>query len=283
MKSKKNIISNSEVHPLILSIAKELKRVCDLLGISFFLMYGTLLGAVRHGGFIPWDDDFDVGMLSHDYEILLSEFNKIADKRYRLIHYTNTEKYIWPYAKIIDTCTSMYEKTLKPPFDYGLFVDIFPFYRVDIKKEKTDDFRKRLLSFYRINMISDFQFAPGIWKIANLWNLLLYTKEGSLEGNGFKYLKTSPCEINKKLFDFIAKYISNGGRSYFSGFLDLANDFRLYKANYFEDFVTMKFEDTEFLVPKCFDEILTNDFGDYMIPPPEKARKGGHIENAEWK
>lgn len=283
MKKRERNLSSDEVKTVLLDIAKELKRVCDILNIKFFLFYGTLLGAVRHKGFIPWDDDFDVGMFSDHYEILLNNFNDVANKRYRLIHYSNTDRYIWAYAKILDTHTVMYEKTLKPPFDYGLFVDVFPFYRIQLSDSQKAEFQRRMLGYYRQYMISHIQFAPGVWKVANLWNLFLYMTEGMKYGNGFKYLKMNPALIGQELKQYAESFENERGNYYFPGFPNFDEKFEVYGSSLFEDFVNAPFEDTEFLIPKEYDRLLTLDFGNYMQYPPLKDQEGRHIGNVSWR
>ena len=109
-----------------LEIAKEIRRVCEENDIPYFLTCGTLLGAVRHQGFIPWDDDVDVWMPRADYEKLEQIVNSETDTPYRVMNFHNTNGFTLAYGKLVHTGTSLVEH-VAGAVDTGLFVDIFPF------------------------------------------------------------------------------------------------------------------------------------------------------------
>ena len=106
-----------------LEIAKEVKRVCDDNNIKYFLTAGTLLGAVRHRGFIPWDDDLDIGMLRKDYD----EFCKIAPKHLNskyCFQTWDTPLYPFPFGKVRKNGTIFIESKANTSMDVGIYVDI---------------------------------------------------------------------------------------------------------------------------------------------------------------
>ena len=96
-------LTTEELKKTELDILRAIRDFCDAKGLKYFLCGGTLLGAVRHKGFIPWDDDIDIGMLRSDYETFIREFPDTG--RYRVITYTNNKEYRNPYAKVVDTAT----------------------------------------------------------------------------------------------------------------------------------------------------------------------------------
>lgn len=99
-----------DVKLIELEIMDEIDRVCNEHGVQYFLGYGTLLGAVRHGGFIPWDDDMDIVMMRDQYELLMSHFNEWrTTDRFKLVSYRDGSS-IYQFAKIVDTTTVFYEK-----------------------------------------------------------------------------------------------------------------------------------------------------------------------------
>lgn len=111
-----------------IEILNEIKRICEKNNIKYFLVGGTLLGAIRHKGFIPWDDDLDIGMLREDYEKFQKCCKKDLDKKY-FLHSINTDENYWlPFIKIRKNNTLFDEEFIK---DFkckskGIFIDIFP-------------------------------------------------------------------------------------------------------------------------------------------------------------
>ena len=116
--------TTTELQNKILPILVELDRICRLHGLRYYMIGGTLIGAVRHQGFIPWDDDIDVGMPREDYMKLLSLSGDLRDQ-YAIHHHGNDSGYIYPYAKIYDRTTTVTEGLVRP-FTRGVWIDVFP-------------------------------------------------------------------------------------------------------------------------------------------------------------
>ena len=122
---KENIRQNLRACQLRqLEILKEIDRICQKHHIEYWLDGGSLLGAVRHGGFIPWDDDIDLLMPRADYDRLTDEFNDAAPAGLRLHCLASDNSYAAVYAKIEDTSTVLVEKSSTKPI--GVNIDIFP-------------------------------------------------------------------------------------------------------------------------------------------------------------
>ncbi|MEG2934742.1 MAG: LicD family protein, partial [Gordonibacter sp.] len=99
---------------------------CEENGLNYFMCYGTLLGAVRHQGFIPWDDDIDVAMPRNDYEKLYASFPADhQDSHIKLVSYRDKTS-IYPFFKLIDTRTEVREDFVDPQYISGVWIDIFP-------------------------------------------------------------------------------------------------------------------------------------------------------------
>lgn len=112
----------------LLEMLHEIDDVCRKHDITYFLDSGSALGAVRHGGFIPWDDDIDLGMMREDYERFLAIAPKALPKNLRLVEPATTEHYSPMFAKVMKRGTKFYAKeTTEAGFDLGIFIDIFPF------------------------------------------------------------------------------------------------------------------------------------------------------------
>ena len=111
-----------------LKILLEIKRICELANINYFLIGGTLLGAVRHGGFIPWDDDIDIGMLRDDYNRFLDVFPQLSNKEYTLGTYNTDRGHVFSFGKIRLNGTQFREPRNEHILDnQGIYVDIFPY------------------------------------------------------------------------------------------------------------------------------------------------------------
>ena len=118
-----------------LEILKYLKKICKDNNIRYFISSGTLLGAIKYKGFIPWDDDIDVSLVRDEYEQLIKCIEKDNDSRYKILTYKNTKDYYYPYAKLVDTKTKV-EDNAKEIKELGVFIDIFPldYYNDDYDK-----------------------------------------------------------------------------------------------------------------------------------------------------
>lgn len=117
-----------KVHELELKIALEIKRICEKNHINYFMTAGTLLGAVRHGGFIPWDDDMDIGMLRCDYERFIEACEKDMGEEFYLQTWDTDPEYPFSFGKVRLNRTHFVESFSKNSGIHdGIFVDIFPF------------------------------------------------------------------------------------------------------------------------------------------------------------
>ena len=129
------------------------------IGVKYFLSYGSLIGAVRHKGFIPWDDDMDICMLRDDYEKLQDYMIAHPDERYELMSYKNNVNYVYPFMKVQDNHTYLVEEDVRIDSDMGIYVDIFPVdgYEDDqaFKDKMTKIIKKRQLSCYTFKGITN--------------------------------------------------------------------------------------------------------------------------------
>lgn len=125
---KNKPLTIEEIHEGTLEVIKKLIEICDEININYFVAYGSLIGAVRHKGFIPWDDDFDVIMLRPDYD----KFCRYCDEHekelypFRLMNYKNTPDYPFTISRLNDLRYRM-ESVGYPDAGMGLFIDIYPY------------------------------------------------------------------------------------------------------------------------------------------------------------
>ena len=144
----------NKIHRSEQEILDEITRVCDKNGLRYLLIGGTLLGAIRHNGFIPWDDDLDISMPREDYEKFLGIAPKELGDRFLLEDISTNDEYCYMFSKVKLKNTIMREKTMSESYDggQGIWVDIFP---LDYTNHFKDSFiklkwRKRHVSFYYI-------------------------------------------------------------------------------------------------------------------------------------
>lgn len=249
-----NRASLREHQEACLVILKEFDRVCKLLNIRYFLFAGTLLGSIRHKGFIPWDDDLDVLMLRSDYEKFLSNAETLIDKE---VFYLQKEfSCHWPmfFSKLRLNNTTCLEKyhAKDPEEHHGIYIDIFP-----CDNAANSSFGRRL------------QFVSSKIIIAkSLYKRGYETK--SIIKKAFMLL----CRfIPQKPFLKIVKGLSSNSE-YLHTFFAAASDFNknVIKKSVFEDSIGADFEDSRFLIPKGYHELLTKMYGDYMLIPDENER-----------
>lgn len=134
-------IGIEEVHNRVLAIAKEFDRICTFHGIPYYMIGGTMLGAIRHKGFIPWDDDMDFGVPIEHYQELIDILEKELAYPYRCCTYKNHPAVLFNYFKIEDLSTCIDDVAIDLPLHQklGLNIDIFPLNTCTIggKAEKT--------------------------------------------------------------------------------------------------------------------------------------------------
>lgn len=261
-----------EVQERELSILKSLHDYCADNHLRYFLAYGTLLGAVRHKGFIPWDNDVDVLMPRPDYEKLLAltKTKKIADDLY-VEHYTNDLKYHYMCIRICDKNTKVYVPYIREqPSNLGLWVDIFP-----IDGFPSNFFVKavqRFLAFYYwILFKADvYGFKPEGSKtfLHLLLKKLLLTLNPN-KNNSHNYAIDNLCQWQS--FNKATRFglvFSEVGR-----FVVTKDDL--------EELMLMQFEKYEFYVPKIYDSLLKSWYGDYMKLPKVEDRQTHKIDIEE--
>jgi lipopolysaccharide cholinephosphotransferase len=250
-----------EVQQRELALFKVFTQICEKYGIRYYLAGGTLLGAVRHKGFIPWDDDIDVNMPREDYDRLLSHADEIgASGDYKLAA-CELGNLNYPFAKIYDLHTSIRKLYDHDETEKNLWIDIFPMDGLpDDEKEVRRIFKKTLAARHILRVK---QARTGEGKTALRRTL--------------KPLVKALCMPlpDKKILD----YINRTCRTYKvdeCGYMGgIANGYgpqeRVPRKLYLQS-VPMQFEGMEVSAPGCWEYYLKNLYGDYMQLPPEEKR-----------
>ena len=249
-----------------LKVLKELKRVCEKNNLTYYLGEGTLLGAIRHQGFIPWDDDVDVIMPRESFDRFLALASEELASNYQLQYYHNIKNY-WvqsPKVRMLDKTEFNQTNLLQFTENVGPYIDIFPLDYTDpsLKKlEKQGNFIKR----YRRMLF----LKTGFSRVKNFKQRLLKIYSHFL----------SVQTIHKRINKMATKY--NGGSqefiTNFGSYYDVR--YETFNASAFDETLMVPFEDELFPVPKDYDYILRTIYGDYLKLPPVSKQKAKHSFN----
>lgn len=245
---------------------------CNEHGLDYYACSGTTIGAVRHQGFIPWDDDIDVFMLRADYDRLMELSPKLASTHYRIAK-LGDEGYIYPFAKFIDTDTTLIEQNAFPDCCIGVYVDVFP---LDEVSSSIDDVRSKKVKFERL--LDDFQHTYRRlsfgWIAYNVKKFRLAELFRSLSiGLGSEKRKEA---VRDRFIRYENDWSKEHGPLLYTHHAIYKLENELFEKSVFSDYRYMPFEDFRIRVNTEYDKYLTQLFGDYMTPPPVDKRVSAH-------
>lgn len=255
------------VQKLQLGILKEVKRVCEKNNIRYFLDAGTLLGAIRHDGFIPWDDDLDIAMERSEYERFIRVAQKELGEAYFLQTQDTDVHYGLPFAKVRLCGTQFLEnKSKKSKARDEIFIDIFPYDTMPEGRfqQKKVAFQLKVLS--HLNLI---KHGYEVWSGEGTANMIKFLPFRLLA------LIFSKSYIKNKIKQMIIT--ENKQKSHRVWIQDGQNYMRWnYPADLLQHFTEHVFENESFPVPAEYDTWLKITYGDYMQLPPEDQRGDYH-------
>ena len=256
MKEQKSV---RDVQMRILDTMKYIDALCRKNGIVYYIMGGTALGAVRHGGFIPWDDDLDIFMTPKEYAKFKKAMEQDASSLFILQEWKTTSQYI-EYAKVRMNGTTFIEESFKDRKDmhHGIYVDIMLLHKVP-----NNQFLKKLV-YYESKFVQLYALTQRNW--------VPKTKTQKIIVSLLKFL---PCEwMTKVFFERIFKYDEMKDNFMYCYWLTPAK-FRsgLFESKFFENPVDVPFEDTMLYGSRYIKEYLEYRYGDYMKLPSEEQRR----------
>ncbi len=264
-------IPSSQLQSLQLDILRQFDSYCTEKKLTYFLYAGTLIGAIRHKGFIPWDDDIDVMMPRPDYERLRALARTEPVGPYLELRSAEThEGHNAPFFKLADVRTDGRENYLREDIHCGIWIDIFPVDGLPADERERSAFiaeqekEQQLLRY----ACRPFDFT---------WNPLRMAKRLYLH---LRYRHLNYRQIAARLDENARKYPYDSSDAVCVSVFDAAT--RVFKREWFDETVRVPFEGHAFAAPARYDEVLTSMFGDYMTPPPEDQRISHHGYSAWW-
>jgi lipopolysaccharide cholinephosphotransferase len=250
-----------------LKILKDIHQFCEANQLNYFLSCGTLLGAVRHLGYIPWDDDIDIMMPRPDYDKFITLYGQ-TQYSYQVADISIDQSYPYPFAKAYNPQTSLVEySTVK--YDIGINVDIFPIDGLPENGKKRKTHLKKMILLKIIRNIKATKYNCNRTIIKTLFLIFLKIM---LCVFPYKKIVIGIDKLSRKYNYADSKYVSS---LYFGESID-----RYFQKSIFEEFTCHEFEGSFFRIPLHYDLFLTAIYGDYMQLPPVEKRKTHHIYTA---
>lgn len=260
MEVKKSV---REVQNKILEIMKYIDAVCRNNGIVYYIMGGTALGAIRHGGFIPWDDDLDIFMTPQEYAKFKSVMEREGNPNYVLQEWRTVKDYL-EYAKVRMNGTTFIEENFKDRknMHQGIYVDIMILHKIPESK-----FMQKMV-YYESKFVTLYALSQRNWKPKNKGQAMM-----------LRLLKFLPCQfISKICYRHIYKYDDMTDNFMYCYWITPAK-FRsgLFDKKFFDAPIDIPFEDAILYGSKHIKDYLTYRYGDYMkLPSIEQQRAAVH-------
>lgn len=271
----KEYLTTDEVKTIELDILDTIHEFCEKHDIHYFIEAGTLLGAVRHKGFIPWDDDIDIGMLRKDYNKFIELFPKDGIKGYKLLSPGLAEDCHITFSKVYDQSTLKQDEEFESTYwRYGIDVDIFPWDAVPDNLIKREIFNKEMYFLFHA-------FLAIVGKKRKESSALKTQLRNSIFACA-KFLSRiniiSAHKVCIKLNSVAQKYNKKGCACACDIVLpDCGGTAKATNIKGLRDRVLMKFENKLYWAPAGYDECLRNAYGNYMQLPPKEKQITHHL------
>lgn len=265
-------INLDELKLIQLDILQALHDFCIENKIKYSLGCGTLLGAVRHKGYIPWDDDIDVYFMRNDYEQLIATFPHVYNNNIELISLERDKDWGRAYAKAYNNKTILLEDTTEK-MRIGIGIDVYAIDYVPDDEEEWRKYNKRRL------------FLQGVFSLKSM----TISRNRSVIKNAIilmSHILLLPLS-HRRIAKFINKYAQKNNVKHHTYACECVQGVitgkKRFKAEDFDAVIDSPFENHIFKIMKGYDDYLTNAYGDYMTPPPPDKRVSTHETKAFWK
>jgi lipopolysaccharide cholinephosphotransferase len=263
------MISNLRKLQLIeLIILKKFVEICEEFDLQYFLIGGTALGAVRHSGFIPWDDDIDVGMPRTDYEKFLKVAQEKLNPEYFLQSIDTDKNYVYSFIKIRKNNTVLKQKNFENiAIHQGISIDVFPLDGCG------NNYKKARKHYKKIKVLNYIIMSPALVNSQKNKSFPYKVKLSSLK---IVYKFSNREKLINRLNKLLNKY-SIENSQFVANLLGSAHEKEIMEKDViFGNYNKLKFEDGDFCVPSKMHDYLASIYGDYMTVPDDKEINNRH-------
>mgnify|MGYP002625378801 CR=1 FL=1 len=262
-------ITFNELKILQMDILSAIDEYCSENGIRYSMACGTLLGAIRHKGYIPWDDDIDIYMPREDYERFNSIFPVVYKDRYKFETIDRDKEWDRPWGKVFDTNTILIEQSKCK--NVGVNIDVFPVDTIPADEKTWKQYNRRRLFIQKIYIIKCYRSKSS---------------DGFLKNCEARIIQTILLPFSRHCFSVLinqyAKKYNNSESPFCFEAVQGIFQKRGFNKYIFDDIIEIPFEDRMFKSFKNYDEYLRNGFGNYMQLPPIEKRVTHHEYKAYW-
>ena len=259
---------------LELMILKDFIKICEENNLTYYMYAGSLLGAVRHNGFIPWDDDLDVVMFRDDFEKFKEIFIASQNDKYELLCNETHRDYFHLLAKLMLKGTKFEESWVNQvDFHIGINMDIFVLDDLSDNNFKRNYQLKKSFFYNKLLIMSKIKLddLPFVTKVI--------THTGYHILNLFRI---KPSTLNKRCLNFLKKYKNSNAKCVFDISATAEEYPQIFSKDDFKDIQKIQFEDINVNIPSGYDNILKSLYGDYMQLPPKEDRYNHITETLDF-
>lgn len=261
-------IEFNDLKKIDLKIVEDIDRVCRENNINYTIIGGTLIGAIRHKGFIPWDDDIDIAMLRDDYNRFIEIYSNEKGEDFELFNNKLNKEYYYQYSRACDKNTVVVEDVMKPINGLGVFVDIFP---IDYISNKNIDKKLSKINFYVKGL------AAKTTKKEMTKNRLKYILKKIIYFRSYQYYFDKVQALSQIENNNINECENAGVLVCGTGKKDI------FPKEIFKKYVYLDFENQKLMSVENYECFLTHRFGEYMKLPPKEEQITHHTMASYWR
>ena len=269
-------ITSAEQKEILLEMLVYIDEICRKNNIKYFLYGGTLIGGIRHKGFIPWDDDVDVCVPYKEYRKLIEVLKQDGKYNVHDPYSLSEEEYYYMFTKLTDKRTALIEDNYKRVKNMGVFLDIFPIFHLPNSNEEYDNFYKKIIKlekkYFRFYGLEKYYYNKN--KLKSIIKSIIFFPQ---------YIIRKKYKKNKKQVLDLIEMNDNNQTDFIGNPTPPSTYKNRFTADAFKETIEIEFEGHKVYAPVGYEEYLTKNYGDYMQLPPEDQRITEHHFKAYWK